>query len=196
MRVEFDRINTNESGVITKHEFFQALEQEQNLLTNALFALIDLDGNGSLDFGEFVQMFTTFCIYSQRDILQFLFSLFDRDNSGALDQGEFIEMAAQLNSQTLFPGSLLKSFTTFDCNSDGLIDFDEFCELNRRFPMMFYPAFQLQDNLQKLVGRGRWTAALRYKARRERIEEFKLAHHGELPPEARSGCFPGWRKPA
>jgi hypothetical protein len=166
------------------------------MVTNALFALIDLSGNGAIDFNEFVQMFTTFCIYSERDILQFLFSLFDRDNSGALDQSEFIDMVAQLNSQALFPGSLMKTFQTFDCNADGLIDFDEFCDLNRRYPMIFYPAFRLQDSLQALLGRGRWTAALRHKARRERIEEFKLAHHGELPPEARSGCFPWWRKPA
>jgi Ca2+-binding EF-hand superfamily protein len=194
LRVEFDRINETETGVISKHELFTALGEDESILTTALFDLIDIDGNGTIDFNEFVQVFTTFCIYSQRDILQFIFSLFDRDNSGALDQTEFIDMVAQLNAQAIFPGSLMKSFTTFDCNSDGLIDFDEFCELSRRYPMMLYPAFRLQDNMQALVGRRRWTAALRYKARRERIEEFKLAHHGELPPEARSGCFPWLRK--
>lgn len=38
-----------------------------------------------------------------------------------------------------FPGS----------NSDGLIDFDEFRVMDKAFPLLLFPAFKLQDSLQK-----------------------------------------------
>ena len=34
-------------------------------------------------------------------------------------------------------------------NSDGLIDFDEFRVMDKAFPLLFFPAFKLQDSLQR-----------------------------------------------
>jgi len=34
-------------------------------------------------------------------------------------------------------------------NSDGLIDFEEFRAMDKAFPLLFFPAFRLQDSLQK-----------------------------------------------
>lgn len=34
-------------------------------------------------------------------------------------------------------------------NSDGLIDFEEFRGMDKAFPLLFFPAFRLQDSLQK-----------------------------------------------
>ena len=45
----------------------------------------------------------------------------------------------------------------FDVNDDGLIDFYEFKELNKRFPLILYPAFRLQDSMQKFtLGEQNW----------------------------------------
>ena len=46
----------------------------------------------------------------------------------------------------------------FDVNDDGLIDFREFTELNKRFPLILYPAFRLQESMQKLtLGQRAWS---------------------------------------
>lgn len=40
-------------------------------------------------------------------------------------------------------------FLALCSNSDGLIDFDEFRAMDKAFPLLFFPAFRLQDSLQK-----------------------------------------------
>ena len=38
-------------------------------------------------------------------------------------------------------------------NSDGQIDFDEFRAMDKAFPLLFFPAFRMQDSLQaKFLG--------------------------------------------
>lgn len=48
-----------------------------------------------------------------------------------------------------FPGNFARALEEFDTNDDGQLDFDEFRVANRRFPMMLFPAFRLQDNFRK-----------------------------------------------
>ena len=53
------------------------------------------------------------------------------------------------NASPLFPGNFQKALDEFDVNDDGLIDYSEFLELDRRYPLVLFPAFKLQDCLQK-----------------------------------------------
>jgi hypothetical protein len=34
-------------------------------------------------------------------------------------------------------------------NEDGLIDYGEFLEIDRRYPLILFPAFRLQDVMQR-----------------------------------------------
>ena len=84
----------------------------------------------------------------------------------------------------IFPGNFTRALEQFDKNGDGLIDFGEFRELNKRYPMVNYAAFRLQDKLQKAsLGENKWRDILKHKAKREYIEEYKRKHNGALPPE-------------
>jgi len=188
---KFNIADEDGSGQIERKEFFKLIKEDPTEFSNALFSLIDTDGSGGINFDEFVRVLTTYCIYSQSDILYFIYQHFDTDGSGVIEEGEFIDMCTRINAHSQFPGNLVKAFQSFDCNDDGLIDFDEFKELNRRYPLLLYPAFLLQDRMQACtLGTKRWTKALKHKAKRERIEQYKAAHDGEMPPEGRSrGCF-------
>lgn len=53
------------------------------------------------------------------------------------------------NAAPSFPKNFLNALQSFDVNKDGLIDFSEFLEMERRFPMIMFPAFRLQDRLQR-----------------------------------------------
>ena len=99
-----------------------------------------------------------------------------------------------------------------DCsNDDGLIDFKEFIELDRRYPLILFPAFRLQDRMQKMTlgepshpwpppassassliptirhfvspGERSWLLIAEDVAKTKRVEEYRSAHGGSLPPD-------------
>ncbi|GBG27977.1 Calcium-dependent protein kinase 5 [Hondaea fermentalgiana] len=196
LRIRFDAADIDGSGDITRDEFFKMLDEHPTVFTNAVFSLIDVDNSNTISYNEMVHVLTTFCIFNQNDILFYIFQQFDKDGSGSLDEHEFIEMIADLNAPAMFPGNLQRAFENFDTNADGLIDFDEFKELNNRFPMLLFPIFRLQDKMQRrTLGARRWTQILKKKAEREKIEAYKLAHDGDLPPKKRKSRFEAARPP-
>ena len=46
---------------------------------DAVFQLIDTEDDQKVEFGEFVQAVTTFCMFEPREILHFIFYIFDRE---------------------------------------------------------------------------------------------------------------------
>lgn len=88
------------------------------------------------------------------------------------------------NAAPLFPGNFGRALDEFDVNEDGLIDYAEFVELDRRYPLVLFPAFKLQDHLQKhTLGEHAWVGISEGYHARKRIEDYKAAHGGKLPQE-------------
>ncbi|CAM9129371.1 unnamed protein product [Heterosigma akashiwo] len=82
----------------------------------------------------------------------------------------------------LFPGNFLSALEMFDVNDDGLIDFNEFVEMDRRFPLVFFPAFRLQDQMKrKTLGLKQWNK-LHENIRRQMEAADYAAKHGGMPP--------------
>ena len=66
---------------------------------------------------------------------------------------------------------------------DGLIDYGEFVAIDRRYPLILHPAYRLQDNLQKYsLGEKEWLKITERYFESKRIEEYRAAHGGKLPP--------------
>jgi hypothetical protein len=77
------------------------------------------------------------------------------------------------NSSPAFPSNFRRALQDFDENNDGLIDFGEFCEINRRFPLILFPAFRLQDIMQKqTLGEATWLQIIRENAKRKQKDQF------------------------
>ena len=94
----------------------------------------------------------------------------------------------------MFPGNFQTALEEFDQNDDGLIDFDEFNILNRRYPLVLFPAFRLQDNMQKAtLGEDGWAKVGRRVFKANYIAEYMKVHGGEMPQESffkkLSNCF-------
>ena len=53
-------------------------------------------------------------------------------------------------SEPTFAGNFAAAIQQFDTNSDGVIDFKEFAALNKKFPMLLFPAFRMQEAMQRL----------------------------------------------
>lgn len=53
------------------------------------------------------------------------------------------------NAAPTFPANFKRALEEFDVNEDGLIDYSEFLEIDRRYPLILFPAFRLQDVMQR-----------------------------------------------
>ena len=69
MREKFDEIDLDGSGELNVEELLEYMEEKANPITDALFKLIDVDGDGNISFDEVVAVQTTYCMYTQDDIL-------------------------------------------------------------------------------------------------------------------------------
>ena len=185
LKRQFQEIDLDGSEEIDYDEFFEFIEEPRSPYADALFALIDLDGSGTIDFNEYVQVLSTYCMYGKDEILRFCFETFDKDGSGSIDEQEFIELTKTINNMNpTFPGNFQRALTEFDRNDDGLIDFDEFRELNRRYPLILFPAFRLQDRMQKgTLGERRWGGIMKQQQKNKMIEEYMKKNDGQLPPD-------------
>ena len=163
------------------------LGERRSPFTDALFALIDLDGNGTIEFDEYVVVTGTYCMYTKEDILKFCFDIFDADGSGCLDEKEFVELCRVVNGASpLFPGNFQNALEQFDVNDDGLIDFDEFQELDRRYPLVLYPAHRLQDTMQKItLGEYSWRGIMRDVNKARHLQAYQRVHKGAPPPDSK-----------
>lgn len=159
------------------------LDEERTPLTDELFALMDLDGSGTIEFDEFIAVLLTYCMYTKDDILRFCFDTFDKDKSNSIDENEFMALLSTVNNGApLFPGNMGTALMNFDSNDDGLIDFQEFKVIETRYPMIFFPAFRLQDRMQqKTLGETRWRDLMK-SVQKQRFKNEHRRTHGRDPP--------------
>lgn len=185
LRAKFDQIDIDGSGNIDFDEFFEAIGEIRSPFTDKLFALIDVDKSGTIEFDEFVRVLATYCMFSKDEILRFCFECFDVDRSGTIDEKEFVELCKCVNNASpSFPNNFKNALEQFDVNEDGLIDYSEFVELDRRYPLVLFPAFRLQDMMQrKTLGERVWLQVIQNYQEVKRIEEYKAQHGGRAPPD-------------
>jgi Ca2+-binding EF-hand superfamily protein len=184
MKGKFKAVDIDGSGEIDYDEFFEMIHEKRSPYADALFSLIDIDGSGSIDFEEMIQVLATYCMYSKEDVLNFCFDTFDKDGSGTIDEEEFMELCKAVNNANpMFPGNFTRALQEFDKNDDGLIDHDEFRTLNRRYPLILFPAFRLQDRMQKAtLGEKRWLRIHKRLFKKRQVEEYRNTHGGDFPP--------------
>lgn len=185
LKSKFDAVDIDGSGSLDSQELFESVGETRTPLTDRLFELLDLQPTGTVEFDDYVRVIGTYCMFTKDEILKFCFRCFDHDDSGTIDEKEFCELCKVVNNAApLFPGNFQKALDEFDVNEDGLIDYSEFVELDRRYPLILFPAFKLQDMLQKhTLGESTWVEISEAYHAQKKIEEYKATHGGKLPPE-------------
>ncbi|XP_062619520.1 frequenin-2-like [Saccostrea cucullata] len=153
------KINTNElealknlfrewSGgkhkTLTRTKFREVYKQvfpgNSSQFADEMFRLFDDDGNGEVDFAEFVRYI---CLCDSEDIeerIQAAFRLYDKDNSGTITQAEVGEM---LEAYEMMLGSSIEDgksgrqiaeefFEEMDADHDDSVTLEEFTQAARR----------------------------------------------------------------
>ncbi|KAA0170882.1 hypothetical protein FNF28_01155 [Cafeteria roenbergensis] len=183
-------------GRIHLNDFFEEfLEMERSAVTDAIWlALVENTTGQMLGFEDFVLIVCVYCMFTEADILRFCFSTFDINGNGDLDEAEFVQMLRIVNhKKPLFPGSFKQALRDFDTDSNGVITFDEFVEMNAKFPQLLWPLFQLQDRMQmRSLGRAAWTKISRRDAEMRQANQTSLRSKELAVKHSRGLALDGW----
>lgn len=149
----YAKVDTDKSGQISTLELFMALDVERNKFTERVFSIFDEDGSGQVDFREFVIALWNYCTLGRSTLVAFAFDLYDKDSSGEIDLHEVVQMLKDVYGKNYEKNvqarNVYEEIEKLDLNGD--INTDSFREFARTHPALLFPAFQIQEYLQRRV---------------------------------------------
>ncbi|OAY67767.1 Calcium-dependent protein kinase 17 [Ananas comosus] len=130
----FKNIDTDNSGTITLDELKQGLAKQGTKLSELevkqLMEAADADGNGLIDYEEFITATVHMNRMDREEHLYTAFQYFDKDNSGYITKEE-LEQA--LKEKGLYDGQEIKEIISeADADNDGRINYTEFVAMMRK----------------------------------------------------------------
>ena len=140
LKEEFDKIDVNKDGEISKDEFIKCLEsiypsQEAKLKADAIFKEIDFNNDGSINFSEFLTVNIQKEKLLNKETLDKAFRTFDSDSNGYITIKELkktmpLEITAKAGWRNLV--------SEVDKDGDYQISFNEFKEMMEKLIQYFF----------------------------------------------------------
>ena len=122
----FNRWDALGKGYMTTNDFFLTMLQEQrNMFSDSILDLLDIEEDDKLDFGQFVLLVVTFCLFESVEILKFCFFIFDKDKNGLISKKEFVKGMAEMGIPEDLVSGLGALFEEMDTDGDGSLNFRE-----------------------------------------------------------------------
>lgn len=108
-------------------EHFGRLVSEEEI--DDMFAKVDTDGSGFIDYSEFVVSAISAKIMTGREKLKAVFQTFDKDNGGTISKSEIRELFSVGQNKKLDPKLVDEIMQEIDENGDGEVSWDEFTNM-------------------------------------------------------------------
>jgi len=129
----FDEFDKDGSGTISTKELLGVMRSMgQNPTEDELLALVmevDLNGDGTIDFPEFLEMMKQKSSEADQEAdLKEAFKIFDRDKDGFIDMKELKKVANMLGA-TLSKEEVDEFMREADIDGNGKLDYDEFVKM-------------------------------------------------------------------
>ncbi|XP_028828328.1 calcineurin subunit B type 1b isoform X1 [Denticeps clupeoides] len=141
----FKKLDLDNSGSLSVEEFMSLPELQQNPLVQRVIDIFDTDGNGEVDFKEFIEGVSQFSVKGDKEQkLRFAFRIYDMDKDGYISNGELFQVLKMMVGNNLKDTQLQqivdKTIINADKDGDGRISFEEFCavSLDPEFICMVY----------------------------------------------------------
>lgn len=134
IRACFEEMDTDNDGQLSAAEIRAGLSKMGNVPTDlhSILEEIDNDGNGSVDYTEFIAATLDCKAYSEESACWAAFSRFDLDGNGKISKDELKTVLSQDGLEDIFRQTTLKQIMTeCDQDGDGEIDFQEFLDMMR-----------------------------------------------------------------
>lgn len=130
----FIKLDADSSGTIEKEEFLSIPAIRSNPLAARLVELFDEDGDGHVDFAEFIRALSIFSAKGLKDQkLKFAFNVFDIDGDGKLSNGELFIVLKIMVGENLQNAQLQqivdKTIIEHDLDGDGSLSYEEFLKV-------------------------------------------------------------------
>lgn len=128
----FKKLDLDNSGSLSVDEFMTLPELQQNPLVQRVIDIFDTDGNGEVDFKEFIEGVSQFSVRGDKlSKLRFAFKIYDMDKDGYISNGELFQVLKMMVGNNLKDTQLQqivdKTIIHADTDGDGKISFEEFC---------------------------------------------------------------------
>ncbi|KAL7002811.1 hypothetical protein U1Q18_003969 [Sarracenia purpurea var. burkii] len=124
----FDKFDSNKDGKISREEYKAVLRAlgKADMVKDVgkIFRAADLDGDGFIDFGEFVELHKREGGVKEAEI-QRAFREFDSDGDGKISAEEVFKLLKRLGEKCSLE-DCRRMVGAVDANRDGVIDMDEF----------------------------------------------------------------------
>ncbi|VVA93759.1 unnamed protein product [Arabis nemorensis] len=133
LKTMFANMDTDKSGTITYDELKTGLEKLGSRLTETevkqLLEDADVDGNGTIDYIEFISATMNRYRVEREENLFKAFQHFDRDNSGSITRQE---LETAMKEYNMGDDAMIKEIIAeVDADNDGSINYQEFCNMMR-----------------------------------------------------------------
>jgi len=140
------------SGMIDYTEFCEVLQVDPSPQVEKLFQMFDKDRSGQIDVREFMIGLQNFTGAGKEERLKFAFTVFDEDGNGVITKQELIKIL-KANHMASEDREVMRKADTImaqaDKDGDGVVDFDEFVIISKKFPNILFPAFSLSNQVKK-----------------------------------------------
>jgi calcium-dependent protein kinase len=120
---------------LSKEEILEGYEEHFGIPINEeevdkMMKNVDIDGNGVIEYTEFVMATMNEKNMVSQDKLQAAFKMFDKDNSGTISPDEIREVLGF--DSTISSKALDDIIREVDENGDGVIQYDEFVHMMKK----------------------------------------------------------------
>ncbi|GBG30317.1 Ras-related protein Rab-11B [Hondaea fermentalgiana] len=171
----FALMDADGSGSISQEELLNFIGIEPSDLTRRVFNFLDDNHDGSIDFPEYMNILSTFCMFGNSDVTRMCFSFLgpsEGKRAPVIAAERFLSQAHGVDIEEV---PLLKAASNYmrQCAlGDGAIHLDDFFVMSSRYPLAIYPVMQIRDAMrEKFLGTRWWTLKLqRYAKARKRLE--------------------------
>ncbi|XP_033830587.1 calcineurin subunit B type 1b [Periophthalmus magnuspinnatus] len=128
----FKKLDLDDSGELSVDEFMSLPELQQNPLVQRVIDIFDKDGNGEVDFNEFIEGVLQFSVRGTKEQrLRFAFRIYDMDNDGFISNGELFQVLKTMVGTNVEDVQLQqivdKTIVSADTDGDGRVSYQEFC---------------------------------------------------------------------
>ena len=124
----FNQIDKNHDGYITMKELQKGLigKDKDPKEIETIMRSVDTDGNGAINFNEFIAATLDASIYKDYEKLEKAFNFFDKDRDGEIDENELKESLAGKEFRHIDTKIFSSALEENDNDENGKIDFKEF----------------------------------------------------------------------